>query len=131
MISILAIVPKARFSPEAAQEEGRRYLEDFGQAMKEEMSEYPPNQPWSSVPPKNGPRAGGRRTGAYGDGWRNAPIRVTNNSMTVVNTVSYAGVVGGVNQSRVLEGRGWKRVDEVAREVRRYNLPRYSRVIWQ
>ncbi len=127
---ITAILPKKTFSPGTAEQEFRRYLENFVIDFKQEMQEYPPDRPWQSRMPRSGPRAGGARTGRYGEGWANARVTYSFNKVSVSNPVRYAGVVGGRYQTATLAARGWKTTEEVAPEVAARHLPDFATRIW-
>ncbi|KKM93546.1 hypothetical protein LCGC14_1207370, partial [marine sediment metagenome] len=53
---------------------------------------YPPALPWTSRPPRTGPRAGGQRTGQLARGWQ---VKFGRGSFEVWNLVAYAGYVQG------------------------------------
>lgn len=93
------------------------------------MAIYPPFTPWKN-PPTTGIRAGGLRTGDYGQGWLGAHVgRIYARSARVTNPVSYARYVGGprtgsgASQARVLAARGWRSSQDVAQEVIRDTAP--------
>lgn len=81
-----------------------------------QMQDYPDAQPWRVPTPKSGPRAGGRRTGDYGRGWRVSGR--TTYSVTIINNVPYAVWVGGPTegdgpkQTANMAGRGWPSMTE-------------------
>jgi hypothetical protein len=133
-LKVVAITPKkALVSAKAAGVAIDDYLHSFAKEFVKEMQEYPPELPWRSRTPRSGPRIGGRRTGAYGEGWTRG-ITYSKSSVTIVNPVSYAVVVGGSRrqspgQARALASRGWKSVQDVGPEVNRRVLPRFSKVI--
>lgn len=134
MIRIRALTPKRQITAAGIQREFNRYLRNFRDEFIEEMEEYPPEQPWRSRTPTSGPRAGGRRTGAYGRGWREN-VRFTPQSVIIINPVRYAIVVGGSRsgspgQAHVLADRGWKSIEDVGPEVAERNLPEFTRVIY-
>lgn len=133
-VRVVAILPKRRIDPRAAEAELQRYLRGFAREVEDKMSEYPPARPWRSRPPRTGPRAGGRRTGQYGSGWQGA-ARLSRSSVTIVNRVPYASAVGGSRrqvpgQARVLAARGWRSIEDVGPEASRNNLPNLARVFF-
>lgn len=129
-IRVEAILPKKVISAEASERILRKYLRDFATGVQKEMSEYPPRQPWKSRTPRKGPRSGGKRTGQYKAGWKSAPI-YGRASVSIINPVEYAAVVGGPKAARpgqigTHRRRGWKSISTVAPEVNRRVLPRLS-----
>lgn len=132
-----AILPKKQPITEAqAKKHVSLWLRNCAFEFQREMQEYPQWQPWTSRPPRTGPRAGGRRTGTYGRGWIGSP-RFTADSVTVTNDVRYAGYVGGPThlsgrdggQTAVMKARGWKSISDVAEAVAKKSLPAASRIM--
>lgn len=92
----------------------------FSGEMVRVMANYPPARPWRSRPPRTGPRAGGRRTGNLGRGWR--MLRRGQLHWVTFNLVEYVGFVQGFRrgrprQTRVMQQRGWQQVDTEAQRV--------------
>lgn len=97
------------------------------------MQNYPAARPWKN-PPKTGLRAGGKRTGNYGRGWR---VVINKDNAKITNGVLYAVYVGGSKkqrpgQARALAARGWQSTDDVIPRVKKQvGLPQFSKVFWQ
>lgn len=118
----------------------------FAGEMVRRMSDYPPARPWRSRPPTKGPRKGGRRTGAYGRGWRigaerdltqtgGGGFRITGSAR---NRVHYAVFVGGPRpgayrrrQTDVMRSRGWPSITFEARRGWAKYRPRVVRILTQ
>ena len=123
-----AILPRRPIAPPPSQQRAGvdRFIRDAAAFTVNQLQDYPPARPWKNRPPKSGPRAGGRRTGAYGRGWP-VGLRVQRDRFVVYNTVAYAAWVGGSRrtypgQARAMQARGWKSVDDVIPIIRRkYN----------
>lgn len=83
-----------------------------------ELQVYPPWMPWKN-PPKTGPRAGGRRTGAYGRGWAASGIIDSGimGGVEIVNYVPYARWLAGPGQARHMGARGWRTSRAVGESV--------------
>lgn len=90
----------------------RQYALDVGK----QMAQYPPQKPTRY-----------KRTGNYGRGWT-APgaVRASASEVTLVNRVTYSVYVGGPRQgavgerqTKVMRGKGWKSITDVARETKR------------
>jgi hypothetical protein len=90
----------------------RRYALDVGK----QMATYPSQRPTKY-----------RRTGNYGRGWT-APgaVKASAAEVTLVNRVGYSVYVGGPKQgnkgerqTKVMRGKGWKSITDVARETKR------------
>lgn len=123
--TLQAIVPKKRAaSPDTGKRQMEAFLDMVSQVAMSEMGDYPPWKPWRR-PPKRGPRAGGRRTGAYGRGWRIQKDRFKPwASIKVTNGVSYAVWVGGPRggrpgQARHMRARGWKSISDVTPKLKK------------
>jgi hypothetical protein len=134
-LKLVAIIPLRKLTAEALQGEIDRYLRNFAAEFKREMRVYPPFTPWTSRPPRRGPRAGGRRTGAYGRGWESTETSRSRSSVTLINPVPYSAVVGGSRrqypgQSHVLAARGWRSIQDIGPEVAKRNLPKFGKVIF-
>jgi hypothetical protein len=129
----VAIIPK-KAQAGATQAALDAYLKEFAADFTGAMAAYPADQPWRSRTPKSGVRANGQRTGTYGAGWANATPHFTKASVTIVNDVPYAVVVGGSRrqspgQARVLAARGWPSVQDVGPEIAKKHLPKLSKTI--
>jgi hypothetical protein len=92
-------------------------MKDIAIEAQKQLQEYPPWSPWKR-PPKTGLRAGGKRTGTLGSGWGSYQL-VSGRSVTLENKTEYAQYVQGRRgmQTRAMEARGWKRVDDVAKDA--------------
>lgn len=98
----------------------------FARDVINDLANYPPAQPWTSRPPRTGPRAGGRRTGTLGRNWRlpsslRTVRRGTERRVEVVNLTEYAVYVQGppdgpegARQTPVMAARNWPNITEVA-----------------
>lgn len=95
-------------------------LTDFGAAAHNYLRIYPPWLPWKN-PPKTGPRAGGKRTGTLGRNWTQSFVRTARGtgslpslimSVQVANKTPYASYVQGTTQTRVMQARGWSKVND-------------------
>lgn len=102
-----AIVPKSLGSAlDAAKVSSAVYSEmrDFAGRVNRIMAQYPPQSPTRYV-----------RTGTLGRGWF---VKITEGGsdivVYVVNPVTYATYVLGPSQSRVMQGKGWKTLQDVA-----------------
>ncbi len=87
-------------------------LDRLGKAVTAETKAYPAWRPWKNPPPRTGPRAGGRRTGALGKSWE---YKTQQSGQLVIvriqsSGVEYAQYVQGRRQPRFMEARGWKTV---------------------
>lgn len=99
-----AIVPKRQITTDGMQERVNQWFRKIAIDFRKEMQVYPPQ--------KNKEY---RRKFRYRKGW-NTPPTITNNSVTIVNTVPYAGYVGGpkrTTQSRKLRRLGWRSTTDV------------------
>jgi len=93
----------------------RQYALDVGK----QMAYYPPQRPTRY-----------KRTGNYGRGWT-APgaVRASATEVTLVNRVGYSVYVGGPwpqsghdkgeRQTKVMHGKGWKSISDVARDTKK------------
>lgn len=126
---LVAILP-AKFQVDSTkiQTGVNTWLRNFAYDFQREMQTYPAALPWRSRPPKRGLRAGGRRTGRYGQGWSAAPT-FTQDSVTIENKVDYAEYVGGRGQTRVMAGRNWPKITEVAPRVAEKHLRAISGIM--
>lgn len=116
-LRLVKIIPKSLpLDPVWAQAQLDDALTTFAGAMVRDMASYPAAQPWTSRPPRTGPRAGGRRTGALGRNWR-----ITNHArgrlIEVANPIEYApyvqgppNAVKGQRQTAVMASRGWQTI---------------------
>jgi hypothetical protein len=122
-ISVVAIHPKNEIIATSNLQkllEAELSLKGFSGAMIREMASYPAAMPWKNPPPKKGPRAGGRRTGDLGTGWR-MERRGALHYLTV-NKVPYVGFVQGFRNGRpkqtaVMRGRNWQQIDTASDRV--------------
>lgn len=115
-----AIVPRNRFSPSLARSNAEAVLGKFATYALKDMKDYPAAQPWRRTPPRTGPRAGGRRTGAYGRGWTQGARDYR--SVTVENPVGYATYVGGSKRTRPgqtanMASRNWPSISDVGEKA--------------
>lgn len=108
-----AIVPKGPIVNPNAPRDINQALKNWAERVKEEVAIYPPWTPWKSRPPKTGPRAGGRTTGALGRAWR---IESSFGCIKVVNDIDYSPYVVGVNQVSWQRERGWPRLQEIGQK---------------
>lgn len=103
----------------------RQYLLDVG----EEMAYYPPQRPTKY-----------KRTGDYGRGWSSpGAVRASASEATLVNRVPYAVYVGGPwpqsrhekgqRQTKVMHGKGWKSISDVARDKKKSYVQLVNRAI--
>lgn len=110
-MSIKAIKPSGFKIPDRAFVKAE--LDRLGRQVTAQTKAYPAARPWKNPPPKTGPRAGGRRTGALGKSW---DYRVTGDSTIVLRVnstgVRYARYVQGRDQTRVMRDRSWLTVQE-------------------
>lgn len=95
-------------------------LRGFAGEMIRVMADYPAFIPWTSTPPKSGPRRGGRRTGNLGRGWRMR--RTAALAYEVTNRVPYVGFVQGFRRGRprqtaVARSRNWQQIDTETQRV--------------
>lgn len=112
-------------------------LRQFALAVAARLAKYP-----AQAPPPLG-RKRYRRTGDYGRGWT-APgaIRVTGNTVTLVNRVNHRGKSYGVyvggpvpgrgpgeRQAELMGRRGWANISEVAKEEAKLHKPILNRAI--
>lgn len=131
-----AILPKEKISALYPRKRIQAWLKDVGEQFQEAMSVYPAKQKWKHGEPKKGPRRGGRRTGAYGRGWKNTPLVIREASVTALNPISYARYVGGprrstggrTRQAKHMRARGWKSQSDVGPAIVRANLPRLRKL---
>lgn len=132
-VQMFARVPPKIFSAVKAQAAFNKYLHEFADDFQSIMQEYPAARPWSSRPPKRGPRAGGKRTGAYGRGWAAAPS-YTKQSVTITNSVGYASAVGGARsqspgQAHWLGERGWNSIEDIGPAVAKRHLANLGKAL--
>lgn len=128
-VSFKPIVPKKKlhlFDPEKV----KKGLRNYALKVQGEMQDYPEFVPWKSTPPKTGPRAGGKRTGAYGQRW-SVQIALGGFKAIASNALYYAGFVGGYKgrgnraerQTKVMAKRGWPSITDVAKKAWDKYLP--------
>ena len=139
-VGLQAIIPKKKAFPDPNQVAAflPKALMAYGLAVGARMAKYPPQ-----VPPANPKGKRYRRTGDYGRYWT-APgaVRVTGNTMTLVNRVthngrSYGVYVGGplpgsgpgFRQALSMTRRGWQSISYVARDEARKHRPVLNRSI--
>ncbi len=113
-----------------------REVRDYIVAMSGRMATYPPARPWTSRPPKSGPRAGGRRTGTLGRSWQlgMAFRRLGPGAAELVNRVPYAVWVQGPRgrrpgQTAVMASRGWQNIRDEAQAEWERRKPRIQRIL--
>ena len=134
-LRLLAIKPKGRIvSVEGLQTRGDRELRDFAGDFIRTMATYPAAMPWKGRTPKSGPRRGGRRTSAYGKGWRLGVVMP--GSIEVGNRVEYAVHVGGPKtgskgerQARAMAARHWPNLTDVSDRLWAKHKPAIQRAI--
>lgn len=115
-----AILPKRGIKSAAAKDSLDKFLDLLGKKTVAKVQKYPAAKPWTSPPPKTGPRAGGKRTGNLGRSWTSSVSSLKD--VTVTNKVSYAPYVQGdkeTQQTSVMAGRGWLSVTDAAKEALR------------
>ena len=119
-IRLNKIIPKSLpLDPEWATRMLDGELTTYAGNMVRGMALYPPALPWTSRPPRTGPRAGGRRTGGLGRNWRISQHRRAA-LIEVANPTDYAGFVQGpprgrkgYRQTAVMAARGWQTITVV------------------
>lgn len=120
-IKYTPVQPKDQRRYLRASESYNAILTEFGALALNYLKTYPPWMPWTSRPPKTGPRAGGKRTGTLGRNWTSSFVRTAKGSGTVgslimsvqvANKTSYASYVQGTTQTRVMAARGWPKVND-------------------
>lgn len=119
-IKFTPIQPKDQRRYLRASENYNAILTDFGASALKFLKDYPPWLPWKN-PPKSGPYAGGKRTGTLGRNWTSSIVRTSGgagtvgsliSSVRVENATPYASYVQGTRQTRVMESRGWSKVND-------------------
>lgn len=138
-LGLKAIYPKTKLPPDPAAiaPAVTKALQRMGLAFVAKMQQYPPQQP-----PINPKRRRYQRTGDLGRGWTSpGAIRVTGNTVTVVNRMTRGGVSypvyvqgpksgnKGERQTAVMKRKGWQSVSDVAKEVAKENRPILNRAI--
>lgn len=132
-----AILPKNRITTAHTEARIQGWLKDVGEQFQEAMAVYPGKQPWKHGEPRKGPRRNGRRSGAYGRGWKDTPLVITKSSVTALNPVPYARYVGGpkrstggrTRQAQHMRARGWQSQSDVGPAIVRANLPRLPKLM--
>lgn len=108
----MAIIPvKPRGWSDPAKAIVAAELDRLGRLVTTTAASYPPWRPWKSRPPRTGPRAGGRRTGALG---KSISYRVSTGPGSITlqvgsRGVRYATYVKGRRQTRVMAERAWRK----------------------
>lgn len=141
-VGLKAIYPRTHLGVDVATVPGQveRALMLYGLAVGARMAQYPAQIPPISSNPRRRPY---RRTGDYGRFWSSpGAVRVTGNSVTLVNRVqhngrSYGVYVGGPvpgegagkRQAKIMARRGWPNISAVAREEARKFRPILNRAI--
>ena len=122
-ITFTPLVPKGPVVDLRVPNRVDRVMRQAGGKLVALRKTYPPALPWTSRPPRTGPRAGGRRTGQLARGWR---VRFGRGSFDVWNPVLYAGYVQGFStgakgkrQTSVMRNRRWRNFNE---DIGRLNL---------
>ncbi len=127
-LGLQAIRPK-RFDlidPRAVVSDLEKTNRQYGLDVGKKMAAYPPQRPTTY-----------RRTGTYGRGWT-APgaVKASASEVTVVNRVGYSVYVGGPKQgnvgerqTKVMRGKGWPSITDVARETKRDYIELVNRSI--
>lgn len=112
-MTFVAIRPRGFTVPEKAIVAAE--LDRLGRQVEADMKQYPAWTPWKSRPPKTGRRAGGRRTGDLGRSWgykvttgRAVELRVESDTGKLERP--YNRYVQGKKQTKVMRGRGWRKV---------------------